>query len=95
MRTVKGQSSTSLLARKYELTRKYRFEWGDFATLGYAVNIFLIVALGLSAAWFGLALGLVNLVHEIIVGKRISGLASVVLTIVLNLYFLLLYYGAV
>lgn len=94
-KTNRGLSSASSFVRKYELKAPYRFEWCDFATLGYAINIILIVVIGLSAAWFGLVLGLVNLIHEIRVGRRLNGLVMQGLTIALNVYFLFLYYGAV
>ena len=71
----------------------YKFEWNDLRAFITVVNVILIMIYGLSIAWFGLAVAAVGVVKDLIVDHRINGLVMHVANLVLNIYFLVLYYA--
>lgn len=71
----------------------YKFEWNDLRAFITVVNVVLIMIYGLSIAWFGLAVAAVGVVKDLAVDHRINGLVMHVANLVLNIYFLALYYA--
>ena len=71
----------------------YKFEWNDLRAFITVVNVILIMIYGLSIAWLGLAVAAVGVVKDLAVDHRINGLVMHVANLVLNLYFLALYYA--
>ena len=71
----------------------YKFEWNDLRAFITVVNVILIMIYGLSIAWFGLAVAAVGVVKDLAVDHRINGLVMHVANLVLNIYFLVLYYA--
>lgn len=71
----------------------YKFEWNDLRAFITVVNVILIMIYGLSIAWFGLAVAAVGVVKDLAVDHRINGLVMHVANLVLNIYFLALYYA--
>ncbi len=67
---------------------KYQFEWADFRTVTYVINVVLIIRYGLIASWFGLALAVFGLCQALREKQHINTCVSYCATIILNGYFL-------
>ena len=72
----------------------YRFEWNDLRCLAAIVNVVLIMFFGLSIAWFGLGIAIVGLIKDFMSDRHINGILMHLAGVALNIYFLILYYGA-
>lgn len=72
----------------FGIERAYKFEWGDLAALMMIINVTLIMIIGLRAAWLGLAIACVGMVHDLIKVRRINSVLIRTASIVLNLYFI-------
>lgn len=75
--------------------RKWRFEINDLRALIQVVNVVLIMVFGLQVSWFGLSIAVLGLVKDIIIDKKINGSVMHLSGIVLNVYFLLMFYGVI
>ena len=69
---------------------KYKFEWNDLRCFVTVVNVILIMIYGLSIAWFGLIVGIVGLIKDFTIDKKINGIVMHLANVVLNIYFLAL-----
>ncbi len=74
---------------------KWRFEINDLRAVIQVVNVILIIIFGLSISWFGLTLAVLGLIKDIIIDRKINGSVMHISGIVLNTYFLLMYYGII
>lgn len=73
----------------------YKFEWNDFRCFITVLNVILIMMYGLSISWFGLAVAVIGIVKDLTTDRKVNGLLMHVANAILNIYFLLMYYGAV
>ena len=78
----------------FKIDEPYRFEWNDLRCLTTIVNVVLIMFFGLSIAWFGLGIALVGLIKDFMSDRHINGILMHLAGVALNIYFLILYYGA-
>lgn len=78
----------------FNISTPYRFEWNDIRCVATLLNVALIMLFGLSTAWFGLFIAAVGLVKDFTSERRINGILMHLGGVVLNIYFLSLYYGA-
>lgn len=76
----------------FKIETKYKFEWNDLRAFITTVNVILIMIYGLSIAWFGLAVALVGIVKDLTTDRHINGLVMHLSNVVLNVFFLVLYY---
>lgn len=76
----------------FGITAPYKFEYNDLRCAITIVNVVLIIIFGLSIAWFGLAVALIGIVKDLTIDRRINGLLMHFSTVVLNIYFILVYY---
>lgn len=74
---------------------KWRFEINDLRAVIQVVNVILIIIFGLSISWFGLTLAVLGLIKDIVIDRKINGSIMHISGIVLNTYFLLMYYGVI
>ena len=74
----------------FKINEKYRFEWGDLRALLFVINVALIIAFGLSVAWYGLTISLIGIVIDLVVDRHINGLVIDIASVVLNTFFLCL-----
>lgn len=74
---------------------KWHFEINDLRAVIQVVNVILIIIFGLSISWFGLTLAVLGLIKDIIIDRKINGSVMHISGIVLNTYFLLMYYGVI
>lgn len=79
----------------FNITTPYKFEWSDIGCISTILNVVLIIAIGLSASWFGLFINLVEIVLDLAERKRINLLLIHLSMVILNIYFLLLFYGKI
>lgn len=77
----------------FMIEEKYRFEWNDLRCLITVINVILIMTFGLSISWFGLAVAVVGIVKDLTIDRHINGLVMHFANAMLNIYFLLLFYG--
>ena len=70
----------------------YKFEWNDLRAFITVINVILIMVYGLSIAWFGLAIAFIGVIKDLFVDRRINGLIMHLANVVLNIYFLALYF---
>ena len=76
----------------FRIETKYKFEWNDLRAFITTVNVILIMIYGLSIAWFGLAVAVVGIVKDLTTDRHINGLIMHLSNVVLNVFFLILYY---
>jgi hypothetical protein len=76
----------------FKIEESYRFEWGDFWCLTTIINVALVITFGLSASWFGLGLAVAGTAQDLVSIRRINGLLTHLAMVVLNSYFLLIFY---
>ena len=72
---------------------KYKFEINALRAMLTVINVILVMKYGLSISWFGLAISVFGFVKDLITDRHINGLVMHFSTILLNLYFLTMYYG--
>ena len=75
--------------------KKFKLEFNDIRALITVINVVLIMVFGLFIAWFGLAVAVLGLLKDIIIDKKINGSVMHLANIILNVYFLLMFYGAI
>lgn len=83
------------MKEKWHLDKPYRFEYNDLRAFITVINVILIIVFGLSIAWFGLVIALIGLVKDFTVDHKINGVVMHGMTAILNIYFLLMFYGIV
>lgn len=76
----------------FNIEEKYKFEWNDLRCFVTVINVMLIMIYGLSIAWFGLFVAVVGIIKDLTTDRRINGLLMHFSSVVLNIYFLLIYY---
>lgn len=76
----------------FRIETKYKFEWNDLRAFITTINVILIMIYGLSIAWFGLVVALVGIVKDLTTDRHINGLIMHLSNVVLNVFFLVLYY---
>lgn len=72
---------------------KYKFEWNDLRCFVTVINVMLIMIYGLSIAWFGLFIAVIGIIKDLTTDRKINGLLMHFSSVVLNIYFLLIYYN--
>lgn len=77
----------------FNITEKYHFEWNDLRCLAMVLNVLLVMCFGLSISWFGLGIAIVGIVKDLTTDRHVNGLLMHVASVVLNTYFLMMYYG--
>ena len=77
----------------FNIEGKYKFEWNDLRCFVTVVNVMLIMIYGLSIAWFGLFIAVVGIIKDLTMDRKINGLLMHFSSVVLNIYFLLIYYN--
>lgn len=78
----------------FKIEEPYRFEWNDLHCLATIANVVLIMFFGLSIAWFGLGIAIVGLIKDFTSDRHINSILMHLAGVALNIYFLILYYGA-
>lgn len=76
----------------FNIIEPYRFEWNDLRCAITILNVALIMIFGLSIAWFGLAVAVFGMVKDLTSDRKINGLLMHFSSVVLNVYFLLVFY---
>lgn len=76
----------------FNLTTPYHFEWNDVRCLITVVNVLLIMMFRLSISWLGLIIALLGVVKDLAIDRRINGLVMHLSNVVLNTYFLVIFY---
>ena len=79
----------------FRIEESYKFEWNDLRCFITVVNVILIMIYGFSISWFGLAVAAVGIIKDLTTDRRINGLLMHVANLILNIYFLLIYYGII
>ena len=79
----------------FNITSPYKFEWNDLRAAVTLLNVILIMIFGLSISWFGLFIAVVGLVKDFTSDRHINGILMHLSTLVLNIYFLSMYYGLI
>lgn len=73
----------------------YEFEWNDVRAMITLVNVLLIIRFGLSISWFGLAVAVFGLVKDLTGHRHINGIVMHGASVLLNLYFLNMYFNGI
>ena len=79
----------------FRIEESYKFEWNDLRCFITVVNVVLIMIYGFSISWFGLAVAAVGIIKDLTTDRKINGLLMHVANLILNIYFLLIYYGII
>lgn len=80
------------LKKFFRIEKGYKFEWNDLRAFITTVNVILIMIYGLSIAWFGLAVAVIGIVKDLTTDRHINGLVMHLSNVVLNVFFLIMYY---
>lgn len=76
----------------FNIENKYQFEWNDLRAFITIINVALIMVFGLQIAWFGLAVAIIGIIKDLAVDRKINGFVMHLATVVLNIYFLIIFY---
>ena len=76
----------------FKIEENYKFEWNDLRCFVTVINVMLIIIYGLSISWFGLFVAAVGVVKDLTTDRKVNGLLMHLANIVLNVYFLLMFY---
>lgn len=76
----------------FRIDKSYKFEYNDLRCFITVINVILIMVYGLSISWFGLFVALIGIVKDLTIDRKINGLLMHLSNVVLNIYFLILYY---
>ena len=79
----------------FNIEEGYKFEWNDLRCFITVINVILITIYGLSISWFGLGVVVIGIVKDLTADRRVSGLIMHLANACLNIYFLLVFYGAI
>jgi len=79
----------------FNITSPYKFEWNDLRAAVTLLNVILIMIFGLSISWFGLLIAMIGLIKDFTSDRHINGILMHLSTLVLNIYFLSVYYGLI
>jgi len=77
----------------FNIETAYKFEMNDIRAVIQVINVGLIIAYGLSVAWFGLALAVFGLIKDLTTDRHINSIVMHLAGAVLNINFLILLYG--
>ena len=76
----------------FNITTPYKFEMNDLRAVIQVINVALIIAYGLSVAWFGLALAVFGLIKDLTTDRHINSIVMHLAGAVLNVNFLIMLY---
>jgi hypothetical protein len=79
----------------FNIETAYKFEMNDLRAVIQVINVALIIAYGLSVAWFGLALAVFGLIKDFTTDRHINSIVMHLAGAVLNINFLIMLYGGV
>ena len=77
----------------FNIITPYKFEMNDLRAVIQVINVGLIIAYGLSVAWFGLALAVFGLIKDFTTDRHINSIVIHLAGAVLNINFLIMLYG--
>lgn len=77
----------------FNIETAYKFEMNDLRAVIQVINVGLIIAYGLSVAWFGLALAVFGLIKDLTTDRHINSIVMHLAGAVLNVNFLIMLYG--
>lgn len=83
------------IKRFFNIETAYKFEMNDLRAIIQVINVALIIAYGLSVAWFGLALAVFGLIKDFTTDRHINSIVMHLAGAVLNINFLIMLYGGV
>ena len=76
----------------FRIETPYKFEMNDLRAIVQIINVVLIMIFGLSISWFGLIIAVCGLVKDFATDRHINGILMHTASVILNLFFLKLYY---
>lgn len=79
----------------FGIEENYKFEWNDLRCFITVINVILIMIYGLSISWFGLTVAIVGIIKDLTTDRKINGLIMHIANALLNIYFLLMFYGVI
>lgn len=79
----------------FNIETAYKFEMNDLRAAIQVINVGLIIAYGLSVAWFGLALAVFGLIKDFTTDRHINSIIMHLAGAVLNINFLIMLYGGI
>lgn len=82
----------NVLKKFFCIEKNYKFEWNDLRAFINTINVILIMIYGLSIAWFGLTVAIIGIIKDLTTDRHINGLIMHLSNVVLNVFFLILYY---
>lgn len=77
----------------FRIEENYKFKWNDLRCFITVVNTILIMIYGFSIAWFGLTVAVIGIIKDLTTDRKINGLIMHIANVVLNIYFLLIFYN--
>ena len=77
----------------FSIAEPFRFEWNDLRAFIQVLNVALIMAFGLSVAWFGLAIAVFGVCKDMSQHRHVNDIVLHLTGVVLNIHFLILYYA--
>ncbi len=79
----------------FGIDSNYKFEWNDLRCFITIINVVLVMMYGLSISWFGFAIACIGVIKDLTTDRKVNGLLMHLSSVVLNVYFLLIYYGVI
>ena len=73
----------------FKIEKPYTFEWGDIHTIGFCINVVLVLVIGLPAAYWGITFACIEFIRELFNKcRRVNSIMCCLAYIVLNSYFI-------
>lgn len=80
----------------FNIEHRYKFEMNDLRALTMIINVTLVMLIGFSASWFGLAIAVFGIIKDLTNKERhINDMTMHCASALLNCYFLSLMYKGV
>ena len=84
-----------MVKKYFQLDKPYAFDWNDVVGPLNLINTLLVIRFGLVASWFGVFINLNCMVEDVYRIRRLNLTLLHFSILVLNIYFLLLYYNII
>ena len=79
----------------FRIEKEFNLEWNDIRSLLTVINVILVLKFGLSISWFTFGVAVLGVCKDLTVSRRINDLIMHSANVILNGYFLLMFYHIV
>lgn len=71
------------------MRNKYNFELNDLRSLLTIINVVCVISFGVSVCWVVIAVGLIGIVKDLTIDRKLNGLLMHTANVLMNVYLLI------